>query len=260
MTLPDNRPARKPRRLGLIIPWALAAVFVVAWSGGWLWLKGETERRMDAARASMAQTGWRLDWSSREVSGFPFRLNVDLTNARWGEAAGWSVTAPVLKAQAYISAPTHWTFVAPGGVVLLTNPGATPVAVTARALRASISEFDRYPARISVEGIGLKFTTPAGTWYPLAGAQEFHLHTRSGPSDLGAFYLELDQVTSRSPSVEKPETWVVDAIYSHASALKGGNIDGAVQSWKKAGGELNVRKVDSMGKSLLDYFVLGMRE
>ena len=155
MSLPDNRSARKPRRLGLIIPWALAGLFIVAWSVGWLWLKGETEGRMDATRASLTQTGWRLDWSSRTVSGFPFRLNVDLTNARWGETSGWSVAAPVLKAQAYISTPTHWTLVAPEGVVLISSQGDS-VTVTARALRASLSELDRPPARMSVEALGLR--------------------------------------------------------------------------------------------------------
>ena len=234
MTLPDNRPARKPRRLGLIIPWALAAAFVVAWSVGWFWLKGETERRMDATRASMAQSGWRLDWSSRTVSGFPFRLNVDLKDARWGEASGWSVTAPILKAQAYVSAPTHWTLVAPGGGVLSNNRGDL-VTVAATALRASISELDRHPARISVEGIGLRFSTPIGP-SSLLLTSEFHLHTRAGPSDQGAIYVELDQAAENA-------ALIFDGVYSHAGAFQGRDWQSAVRAWSAGGGRITVRRL-----------------
>ena len=91
MTLPDKGPARKARRWGLIIPWGIAALLIVAWTGGWYWLKSETLRIMDGARASARQAGWRMDWERRTVSGFPFRLNGDLVNAHWGEASGWSV-------------------------------------------------------------------------------------------------------------------------------------------------------------------------
>ena len=243
MTLPDNRPARKPRRLGLIIPWALAAAFVVAWSVGWFWLKGETERRMDATRASMAQSGWRLDWSCRKVSGFPFRLNVDLKDARWGDASGWSVTAPVLEAQAYISAPTHWTLVAPDGVVLTSGHGDS-VTATGTALRASVSDFDRYPARISVEGIGLRFGGPTAQPAPLANIQEFHLHTRAGPSDQGAFYLELDSgVAGSAPSGPTSPTLIFDALYSHAGALRGRDWPRAGRAWRAGGGRITVRRL-----------------
>ena len=243
MTLPDNRPARKPRRLGLIIPWGLAVVFVVAWSLGWVWLKGETERRMDAARASMAQTGWRLDWSSRTVSGFPFRLNVDLQNARWGEASGWSITAPALKAQAYISAPTHWVMLAPMGGVI-TRPNGDLEFVTAKVLRGSLSDFGAVPPRISVEGIGLRVGTNAGAqpvW--MSTAAEFHLHAKAGPNDQGALYIELDQART-SAGMEPPETSIFDATYTHARALRGRNFSDAFQSWAKAGGTLHIRRLD----------------
>ena len=243
MTLPDNRPVRKPRRLGLIIPWALAAVLVVAWSIGWLWLKGETERRMDAARASMAQSGWRLDWSRRKVSGFPFRLNVDLTNARWGQASGLSVTAPVLNAQAYVSRTDNWMLVAPNGLVLSTHN--EPVTVTAKILRASLSELERRPARVSVEGIDLRLAgKTVGEDCSPVQAKEFHLHTRAGPSDQGAAYLEIDRATSapNCPS-SQPLTVILDGIYSHASSLSGRDWPSAVKTWKAAGGKFEARHV-----------------
>ena len=46
------RPQR-PRRLGLWAPFALAFVAAGAWSLAWMWMSGETLRRMDTARASL---------------------------------------------------------------------------------------------------------------------------------------------------------------------------------------------------------------
>src|SRR6185503_6467623 len=41
MTLPDDPAPRKPRRLGLWGPFALALVLVAGWSGAWVWASGE---------------------------------------------------------------------------------------------------------------------------------------------------------------------------------------------------------------------------
>ena len=240
MTLPDTPAARKPRRLGLIIPWALAGVLVIVWSGGWFWLKGETIRKMDAARAQAAQAGWRLDWTSRKLSGFPFRLNVDLTDARWGDSAGWSVTAPVLNAQAYVSRTDSWMLLAPEGVVV-SRASFGPVVVKAEVLRGSVSDLGRRPPRISVEAMGLRLDALTGSQpIGMSAAREFHFHTRAGPADQGAFYVEVDQATGGTGT--NPENTILDAIYNHASALQGRNISSAVQAWKRAGGSLNFRQ------------------
>lgn len=244
MTLPDNAAARKPRRLGLIIPWALAAVIAVAWSGGWFWLKGETERKMDSARAQAAKAGWRLDWTSRKVSGFPFRLDVDLTNARWGEASGWSVTAPVLNAQAYLSRTDSWMMVAPEGLVL-NRPNDLQIHMNAKILRASLSEIDQYPPRLSVEGMGLAFKDAESAklaWW--SAASEFHLHTRAGPNDKGAFYLEIDRaVGTHGTRALSQHDRIFDVTYSHARALRGRSISDALRGWRNAGGRFQMKQM-----------------
>ena len=235
----------------------MTGVLLIAWSGGWFWLEGETIRKMDAARAQAAKAGWRLDWASRKVSGFPFRLNVNLTNARWGEASGWSVTAPVLNAQAYVSRPDSWMLVAPEGVVVA-RASFGPLVVKADVLRGSVSDLGRQPPRISVEAIGLRFDAPAGSQPAgMSAAREFHFHTRAGPADQGAFYVEVDQAIRDSRT--NPENAILDAIYSHAAALQGRDIASAVQSWKRVGGSITFRQTAAPQGSLVADLLLESR-
>jgi hypothetical protein len=64
-TVPDA--ARKPRRLGLYIPWGIAAILALAWSLAWLWLASETGRRIDAAATALRASGWQVRWEARRV-------------------------------------------------------------------------------------------------------------------------------------------------------------------------------------------------
>ena len=82
---------RKPRRLGLYIPWGLALALVIGWSVTWVWMIGETGRRLDAAAAGMRAAGWQVSWSERTLSGYPFRLDVDFAGLTLKDPSGWAV-------------------------------------------------------------------------------------------------------------------------------------------------------------------------
>jgi hypothetical protein len=263
MTLPDRtarrKPLQKPRRLGLYSPFVLLLILVLAWSTAWLWLRAETQRRMDMARASLAAEGKDLSWARRSISGFPFRLDVSLTDFRLREASGWALAAPALKAEAPVFAPAHWVVVAPDGVVVTRRVGGNLI-VKAKILRASFSQPDDHPPRVSVEGIGLTFTAaPGANPFFVTASQEFHLHTRAGPGDRGAVYVSLDRAQAPLPGLMgriaegKPVNLIVDAIYSHAGALNGRDWAGAVDAWRRAGGALDVRSLRlQAGGALLD--------
>ena len=252
MTLsePDTRPKpSRPRRFGLYAPLVVLLVAACAWSLGWFWLRGEVYRQMDGAARSWEEAGYRVDWASRTVSGFPFRLNVDAAGARLSDLSGWGLAAPRLKAEAFVFAPDHWVLVAPAGVVLQ-RPAGGPVVVGARILRASVSEAGGHPPRVSVEGFGLTFTpAPGGAPFGLASAGALHLHTRAGPADQGAFYAEIDGARVRGPGLLNdvaagaPLTLIADAIYSHAGALRGQGLARALRDWGDSGGTMAVRRL-----------------
>jgi len=259
MTLPHPTAPRKFRRLGLYGPFALLALLALAWSAGWLWLRAETLGRMDGARRTLAARGGELSWTSRSVSGFPFRLDVKLAGIALREASGSAITAPMLNAEAPVFAPSHWVAVAPDGVVIARRIGGNLV-VRAKVLRASFSQPRDHPPRVSVEGIGLTFTAePGANPFFVSAAQAFHLHTRAGPGDQGAVYIALGRATAPLTGLMGriaeggPVSLTLDAIYSHAAALGGADWRGAVDAWRRAGGALEVRSLRlQAGAALLD--------
>jgi len=250
---------RKLHHFGLYAPVILLAALAIAWSLGWLWLKGEVAGRMDAARQAWSGQGRELSWESRRIYGFPFRLDVDLGNARLAEASGAGLAIPVLQAEAFVFAPTHWVGVAPQGVVFRRRNGE-PVVVTAKILRASLTDFAARPPRLAVEGFGLSFSAPKGARpYFLASAGELHLHAKAGPDDQGAVRLEIENATARPQSLfariaqGRPLSLTADLIYSHAGALRGLDWPSAVAAWSAAGGAITMRQLSiSAGEAVLD--------
>src|SRR5215831_7798854 len=99
MSLHDPGAARKPRRLGLYIPFVLLALAIAAWSIFWLYARAQVQTRMDAAAAGLARAGYQLSWKSREIGGYPFRIDVTLTGAHVREPSGWALEAPLLEAE-----------------------------------------------------------------------------------------------------------------------------------------------------------------
>ncbi len=254
MTLPESPSHRKPARLGLYAPFAVLGAVATLWSVGWVWARDTVFRGMDAAADALDQAGYRVDWSGRAVSGYPFRLDLDISGARIREASGWGVEAPQLKAESYfLFGQDHWVIVAPDGGTLF-RPAGGPVFLRAKVLRASLSDPAAHPPRLSMEGLGLTFTpAPGSTPFGLASADEFHLHTRSGPQDRGAVYLEIDKATPVSGLLADigsggPVTLIADTLFSHAGALTDpagvdAGVAGAVQAWSAAGGSLGLRRL-----------------
>jgi len=253
MTLPERERARKPRRLGLFLPWFLALLLVVGWSGGWFWLKGEAIARMDAAAEQLRAQGYDIAWRRREVSGFPFRLDIVLNGARIAEPSGWAIGAPTLKGEAWIYRLDHWVLVAPTGVTL-TRPEGGPVTVRADALRASLAGFDQTPPRISVEGVGLNFEpAPGAKPYPVQSAQMLQLHLRPGPTDQGAVLFKVEGARLNLEGLParivqgKPASMMWDLTLSKVSAFKGPDWPTAVRGWRDAGGAITVRQAEVRG-------------
>ena len=269
MSLPDRGSDRQPRRFGLYAPFAILLVGVTIWSIIWFWSRGEIYRRMDAEKAALARAGYDLSWGSRNVGGYPFRLDLDLGDVSLRAPSGWRLATGAASAETAVLAPGHWVMQFPADVTIAGRDGAA-VSVRSKILRASFSDADAHPPRISVEGIGMSVTGPAAA-NPLffTSADEFHLHTKAGPDDQGAAYIEVDG--ARAPLTGllariadgKPVTLIFDTIFSHAGALSGRDWHAAGEAWRIAGGRFNVRALRlAAGDTILEARpgVLGVAE
>jgi hypothetical protein len=259
MSLPQWASPRKPRRLGLWAPFVLVLVGVIGFGAAWFWMRAEVERGLETIRTSATASGWTMDWDRYSISGFPFRLDVTLDNPRLREPSGSGLAARSLKAEAFVFAPGHWVAYAPDGVTIARRRGG-PLRVTAKALRASVSETERTPPRLSIEGLGLTFATPPGSApFPLRAASEFHLHMKAGPDDQGAAYIELDGALAGLDGLlgriaaNRPATLIIDGIYSNARALSGPSLPAAVRRWSASGGRLHLRRLHlEVGQAEID--------
>ncbi len=247
MSLHDLPPARKPRRLGLYLPFVLLLVAAVAWTGFWLWARGEARARMDAAVAGLKSAGYEISWKDRQLGGYPFRMNVTLTDARVREPSGWALSAPRLEGEAFMHAPTHWILAAPQGLTFV-RPISGPVTVRGDLIRASLSNLDKTPPSFSFEGVKLTFQPDTGAQpFALSYAERVEFHLRAGPDDEGGVFAEVKdgkaQLSGLSARIagDKPISIAWNSTLSKMSAFRGADWPSAVRHWVDAGGQMTVR-------------------
>jgi hypothetical protein len=248
MSLPDTTAPRKPRRLGLWLPFVGLALLIAAWSAVWVWARGETARRMDAAVEALGKAGYPLTWKERRIGGYPFRLDVTLTDARAREPSGWALEAPRLEGEAFMHAPTSWLIAAPDGITFV-RPQGGAVAVRGQLIRASLTHPNAHPPSFSFEGVKLAFAPEPGAQpFGLTGAERVEFHLRAGPDDEGGVFARVDNGQARLSGLfarvagGKPVSMVWNSTLSKMSAFTGPTWPDAVRHWADAGGRMTVRQ------------------
>lgn len=251
MSVPDPSAPRKLSRLRLYVVFGVALLLAVAWTGAWVWARGEVKAQMDEGVAALKQAGYEVAWRDRGVGGYPFRLNVTLTEARIRDRSGWALEAPKLEAQAFMHAPTTWILAAPEGVTFV-RPVGGPVRVTGKLVRASLSHFQNTPPNISFEGTGLVFQPAAGAQpFGLQAAERVEFHLRQAPSEVGdeaGAWLSVKDGKAQLSGLlgriagEKPISIEWDGRLSKISAFRGRDWREAVRNWTNAGGQMSVKR------------------
>ena len=249
MSLPDPTPPRKLSRWPLYGPFALLFIFMIGWSAVWIWARGEAVRRIDAGAQGLRKAGYELSWRERAVGGYPFRLNVTLTEPRLRDPSGWALEAPVLEGQAFMHAPTSWIIAAPQGLTFM-RPVGGPVRVQGRLVRASLTHLTSAPPSFSFEGTGLTFQPAAGANpFSLSAAERVEIHLRRAPAAVGdeagvwvsveGGKAQLSGLLGRL-AADKPVALQWDMRLSKISALRGSSWAEAVRAWSDAGGVARV--------------------
>jgi hypothetical protein len=241
--MPEPAPLLQPkrhRRFWLWAPYVLVLIAFVAWSGVWLAMSLRIQSELNGRAKALRTQGYQASWTAMTVDGWPFRLDLTLTNPRFSEPSGWAVAAPILKGEAEPYAPGHWIFAASEGLTL-TRPGKGPLTVVGRAIRASVSGLTTAQPRLSFEGLDLMLSAaPGGQPAALSEARRLELHLQPGPDDQAALLIRVEggkfdssaNLFRIAPTLDL--TW--DSRLSHLSALRGPGWAPAVQAWTAAGG------------------------
>ena len=191
MSVPDPAPARKPRRFWLYFPFVLALLALTALGGVWFTLRARTLAELDAAAVALRARGYEVSWTEAKLDGFPFRLNLVLTDAQVRDPSGWGLSTPRLEAESYLHGLGRWIMATPRGLSF-TRPGAGEVDVSGEVIRASLGGLGKAPPRLSFEGAKLVFSAAPGAQpFALASAEKVEMHLRPGPDDQGAVLLRV---------------------------------------------------------------------
>ncbi|MEO8114975.1 MAG: DUF2125 domain-containing protein, partial [Phenylobacterium sp.] len=248
MSLHDLSPPRKPRRLGLYLPFLLLLVAAIAWTAAWIWARGGARARMDAAVAALKSAGYEVSWQDRQIGGYPFRMDISLTEARVREPSGWALTAPRIEGEAFMHALGHWIIAAPQGLTFV-RPLGGPVRVGGQLIRASLTDLGKTPPSLSFEGVKLTFQPEPGAQpFGLSAADRVEFHLRQGPDDEGGVFLTVDKGQAQLSGLlghiagGKPISIVWNATLSKISRFRGADWPRAVRSWADAGGRMTVRQ------------------
>ncbi|WP_374575934.1 DUF2125 domain-containing protein [Phenylobacterium sp.] len=248
MSVPDPQPARKPNRFWLYAPFVLLLIGAVAWSGFWIWARNRMLSAMDGQADALRQAGYEVSWKSRKLYGYPFRLDVELTDARLRDPSGWGVSSPRFEAESYLYAPGHWVMATPEGFSLL-RPSGGAVVVTGQLLHASLVGQDQSMPRFVFQGTKVAFAPAAGAApFALASAELAALRVIPGPDDQGAAQLRVEGGKARAGTVlgdlagDKAVAVDWDSILSKMSGFDGADWASAVRAWSRAGGRATVRQ------------------
>lgn len=251
MSVPDPTAPRKFSRRPLYIAFGLAFLVILGLSAAWIWARGQAETRMDAAVEALRKAGYEVAWRDRTIGGYPFRLNIALTEPRIRDRSGWALEAPRIEGQAFLHAPTTWMVAAPQGLTFI-RPEGGPVQVGGKLIRMSLSHFENHPPNVSFEGADLTFQPGAGARpFSLSAAERVEFHLRQAPSEVGdeaGVWLSVKQGEARLSGLlgriagDKPISIEWDGRLSQASALQGRDWPSAVRRWDAAGGRMSVKR------------------
>ncbi|KRB42785.1 DUF2125 domain-containing protein [Phenylobacterium sp. Root700] len=234
--------------MGLYLPFAITLVAAVGWSGFWIYARAQAAERIEAGAEQLRKAGYDVSWAERRITGYPFRLNVTLTDARLREPSGWGLAAPRLETQAYMHGLGTWVIATPTGLTF-TRPTGGAVSVKGDVIHASLSHLDSPLPNFSFEGTKLTFAPAAGAQpFALSAADKVEFHLRPGPDDQAAVMFKVDAGKAQLSGLfarlagDKPISILWDSTLSKVSAFKGGDWPDAVRSWVAAGGLMTVRQ------------------
>jgi hypothetical protein len=264
-----DAPVRHSRR-GLIVPFLIVGLILVAWTVWWFVLARQVETRATAQLETLRQAGWTIETAPLSVDGWPFRVRLDLGETRVVAPSGHGLEAPRLIAEANAWAPLRWVAIAPDDLTL-TRPDKGQVRIEGDGARMSLTGIDRPWPRFALELIRPTFV-PVGEAeaFPISRAEHISLETKPGPEDQAVDVL-FQMVDGRGRAGGPVDSVTDSGLLSarvelrmeNAAGLRTPSDDGLMAGWSRTGGRFtHLRGILESGddRALIESESLSARE
>lgn len=249
LTLPVK--PKRAHRIGIVAPTALVTLAFALWSAYWVYTANQVQARLLGEQKTLIAKGYQASVDPFTVTGYPYRMYVDLRHVTVVSPSGKGFAAPQIVAEANAYALTKWVMVAPQGLTLFRgHPGGVElgkIAVAGSALRASVSSLDKPIRNIAFQGTDLVLT-PSDPGHPFLfdRADVFEAYTRAdaAQADAADVLLRVDGARGAPGSMAgdfspgQPVTVHAEGTLTHSSALHG-DMSTGLAAWSAAGGQLS---------------------
>jgi hypothetical protein len=249
LTLPAK--LKKRHRIGVVAPTAVVAAAFAIWSGYWFFTAYQVQKRLLAEQQTLIKAGYQASIDPFAVTGYPYRMYVDLKHVTVVSPSGKGFAAPEIVAEANAYALTKWVMVAPQGLTLFRgHPGGVElgrITVTGSALRASVSRLGQPIQNIAFQGTDVALTPSDPSHpFPFTHADVFEAYTRANANapDAADFLLRVDAARGAPGSMAgdlspgQPVSLHAEGTLTHSSAFKG-DISTGLSAWSAAGGQVS---------------------
>lgn len=243
--------------------WLVIAVVIVvgAWSAGWLWAAGEVRNQVQLLAEADGETAPKFQCESFNVSGFPFRFDLDCTNATLIDQ-DLTATFTGLRASVMAYNPTHLLFSAKGPFSYADAFSGSQRRLDFTKLDGSLRLTSQDPikslggegwriARFSVEGDDLSITDTVAGDIVEAGAKHIEAHLIDMPDQLDkaagtsalANYVAANELTLPGLQIAGGNLTLETQVTGLPADIRDfGNPD-AIRNWQASGGALKIVKL-----------------
>lgn len=241
---------RRPRRLGLIIPWTIFAILVIGWVAYWFVLANLAQSRFNAAVEAERANGAEVQIGETRAGGFPLQFALTLTDVSYAPSdRSFRASTPRLVVHVNVLNPYHLLvgFSAPVDIAR----SETTSRLTATKALASIRFSNGALARASLEGEGLRIDDLSKPGDGVLIAKTL-VHLRPDERAAGAYQLalQMEQVALPEP-VRAFETFgqTIEALNAaialdHAEAFSNAPRGDLLGPWSAAGGQARVEALN----------------
>jgi hypothetical protein len=231
----------------IIILGSVVLLVVLAWTAGWYFVAGQVRQQVEALALADGETAPQIQCETLTISGFPFRFDLDCSNASI-VSADLLAKVPGIRASVMIWRPTHLLASAQGPALLSDAFTGLEQSVAWASLEGSLRLENWRIARLSILGSDVAWTDQLFGENLIASAPQVELHLLDMPEQHNAEtgraalagYLRAQTIDLPGIGLAQANAEVELEITALPDDVRTWGATPFLPDWQQAGGKLRV--------------------